>query len=70
MTTKTYAIKSIEDFLLVPDNKRNQCLKEFAEWLTLCKIFDGIVKTEAFNWVDDGEENIYVRFSKESKGDN
>lgn len=67
MSNTEYRIKTVKDFLKVPADKREQCLREFNEWLglidkgingRLAELFgmkENQVLTSAFIWVDDGK---------------
>jgi hypothetical protein len=74
MTAPRYRIKSVGDFLAVPVDKRGDCLKDFAFWLSMADKKDAIDKAliglfgipddstplsiTTFVWVDDGIEGI------------
>jgi hypothetical protein len=63
MSAPRYEIRTVSDFLNVPEDRRPLCLKEFAVWVELVanlkSMFDGIPFTEDFSekfvWVDDGK---------------
>lgn len=56
---KGYRIKTVHDFLIVPEDRRAVCLREFGVWLGLCTallgVMDGIPvgMPDAFVWIDD-----------------
>ena len=59
-TPKTYHIASVLDFLHVPADQRETCLKEFSVWLGLIEdakvIIGGVTEAkppECFGWIDD-----------------
>jgi hypothetical protein len=63
-----YEIKTVQDFLKVPEDRLEECLKEFRDYLDIARSVSKLVKatgellgakgTEAevgcFNWCDDG----------------
>jgi len=55
---KTYTIRTVVDFLQVPSDRRDDCLREFAAWLDgadLVKaLLDGAGTLDHFEWIDDG----------------
>lgn len=65
-----YDIRTVQDFLQVPEPRRAICLKEFATWL---KIHDAVVtlltppehpnavQWTYFRWIDDGERNVSIK---------
>jgi hypothetical protein len=66
----TYEIKTVADFLKVPEDRRAACLKEFVDFLDLAgatlemanslsdlmKLPKDQNRVEAFTWIDDGEQ--------------
>ncbi len=60
MGGETYTIRSVVDFLTVPEDRRDTCLREFAVWLSLLEngrilLGEEHVKfPDAFGWIDDG----------------
>ncbi len=71
MNHPTYEIKTVADFLKVPEQRREACMKEFLDFLTLAGATVGAAnaladlmgldksqnRVEAFTWIDDGERN-------------
>ena len=64
---KTYEIRTLSDFFKVPNDRIEDCLKEFAVGLEFLKanhelmgLKDG--QMEFFNWTDDGKKNITADF--------
>lgn len=66
MKAPVYQIKTVADFLSVPEDRRATCLREFNVWLTMAdavrqlqELMPGMVKAEmgveCFAWVDDGK---------------
>lgn len=58
-----YEIKSVADFIKVPDEKLSECLRDFASWCDFHRemrdLLDGIeMHEETFIWVDDGKPGI------------
>lgn len=65
---KQYIIQTVQDFLLVPEDRMEDCLKEFRDYLGYARSVSEIVKLTAevigakdskttigsFNWTDDG----------------
>lgn len=57
---KEYKINNIEDFTNVPDDRLDDCLIDFKQYIILLKEFkkeDKNLKSE-FIWIDDGEHKI------------
>jgi hypothetical protein len=58
-----YEIRTVEDFLAVPQDKLSECLRDFKQWVELAYELNALfgegamVKTE-FIWFDDGIEGI------------
>lgn len=75
MSAPRYEIRTVSDFLNVPEGRRDVCLREFAVWLDLVKnlkaMFDGIAFAEdpagKFIWVDDdkGTATIAIKAGDE-----
>jgi len=57
---KEYKIKTMLDFLQVPDDKIDACLEDFKHCLRLWKILphDTLKPTGEFTWVDDGKPGL------------
>ena len=65
-----YRISNIADFLAVPQEKRVECLRDFKSWLdfamqhsldkSISEYLGGVttLQTDAFTWVDDGQEGV------------
>lgn len=66
-----YRLQTIADFLAVPEDKLQDCFRDFSEWLSLARqaerineinrtIFgEGVsFSMESFSWVDDGQAGI------------
>lgn len=55
----TYMVKTVNDFLQVPEDRRAMCLQEFTVWLAVAenarRLLDGIQAKwpDTFTWVDD-----------------
>lgn len=70
-TPPSYTIATVRDFLLVPVDRRDDCLHEFAAWLGCFDLLHALVEKpahiqsmpEAFVWVDDGELRLEASFS-------
>ena len=65
--TKTYEIRTLSDFLKVPNDRIEDCLKEFAVSLEFLKANHELMglengQMEFFNWTDDGKKNITADF--------
>lgn len=66
-----YEIRTLEDFVNIPAEKRDHCLHDFGLWCdvmeqankTLKHAFGGVVKPqmETFIWLDDGKHDMNVR---------
>lgn len=63
---KTYAIRTVSDFLAVPSDRRETCIREFASW---CMCIDALIAlTEAaeqkatvpdcYEWIDDDKHTM------------
>jgi hypothetical protein len=57
---KQYEIKTMLDFLQVPDDKIDACLEDFKHCLQLWRIMplDVMQPTGEFTWVDDGKRGL------------
>lgn len=64
-----YEIRTLADFIAVPSDKREHCLRDFAAWCecielakTLGEIVGGgvIPDTSVFAWIDDGKSDAHV----------
>lgn len=64
---KEYRIQTLSDFFQVPDDKVEQCLKDFKLWIELSKPFcdlcadhgvDFTSVVPGFIWKDDGLEGL------------
>jgi hypothetical protein len=66
-----YKIATIADFLKVPEEKQEQCLRDFFAWLTLARqakeleqsLAGGILEgttlgLDSFLWIDDGKDGL------------
>lgn len=66
-----YTIRTLTDFLKVPEDRRAECLKEFSVWLELYEavhvLFDGLLLKDhdAFVWIDDGKSTATIRVESE-----
>lgn len=54
-----YEIRTVKDFLTVPEEKREAMLVDFVLWLRMVSefngLFDGVIAVDnCFKWVDDG----------------
>lgn len=65
---KHYTIRTVTDFLEVPEDRRGVALAEFRQWLRLreglADIMGDLMKlSDAFEWVDDdlGEARLVVK---------
>lgn len=73
MSLKEYDIKTVQDFLKVPEDRIADCLAEFKEGLDIARPFIEISEMlgtdnifPQFTWIDDGEKNktIHVELEK------
>ena len=61
---KTYAIRTIKDFLAVPQEKRVAMLLDFLNWLWICDdvsanfTHDELRIGDEFRWIDDGKTGL------------
>lgn len=57
-----YHIRTVSDFLEVPEDRREVCVSEFLMWLSIYA--DAMVLLSpakwdgVFQWIDDGERNV------------
>lgn len=74
-----YAIRVVEDFLAVPDDRLDDCLAEFANTVRAARatkaailaameqegipLSGGLVALGSWRWIDDGERAIRVEFA-------
>ena len=63
--TAEYQINSLNDFLDVPEDKQEQCLKDFGEWLRFCRLHSPdafgphvTLSTDRFTWIDDDVRGV------------
>jgi hypothetical protein len=81
MEPKHYTIRTVQDFLNVPEDRRALCLSEFGIWLEHVEamkplvdmIPDGMLKNDpfaAFNWIDDDKGECTISVSEASTGKN
>jgi hypothetical protein len=66
-TGERYEIRTVADFLLVPESKRALCLREFGTWLKvhdpLVALLGGpdVVKMRpVYTWIDDGKREMSI----------
>ena len=72
-TGKTYEIRTVADFLKVPEERRRICLREFNAWLTLIVAVPDLLvaagaskdsialrEPDVFRWRDDGKATMSV----------
>ena len=63
-TLKTYEIRTVADFLIVPEERRSVCLREFHSWLAIQEgvtalllaandALEGDLKREHLHWQND-----------------
>jgi hypothetical protein len=67
-TGREYEIRSVADFLLVPEDARGRCLSEFGTWL---KVHDPLLALlggrgvatlrPVFTWIDDGVRDLRIQ---------
>ena len=69
MKPKKYTLKTVEDFLQIPDDRLDECLREFAIALRYvraveAKARDADAKAKIhmpyFGWIDDGKSDVYL----------
>jgi hypothetical protein len=68
---RTYRIREVRDFLDVPEDRLEECLREFGLWVALARemrtLLDGVPilndPTAVFGWVDDGKGELTVTVS-------
>ena len=71
MKAKEYEIRSVRDFLAVPEDKIKACLDEFATAIALGRVLAVGVETatgkpphdpfSCFTWIDDGKLNLNIK---------
>ena len=59
MTFPTYEIRTVNDFLKIPTNRLDACLREFSTSLEIAKTISDSEMPE-WTWVDDGDEKQTV----------
>lgn len=67
MTGEIYQIRTVEDFLSVPPERRELCAREFVVWLAaieaMLALAEGMkFKPAIFEWIDDDKHTIKARF--------
>jgi len=72
--SKEYDIKTVQDFLKVPEDRIVDCLAEFKEGLDIARPFiemseilgqKGVDIFPQFTWIDDGEKNKTIHVELE-----
>jgi len=67
---KRYMIKTLDDFLGVPDDRIDQCLKEFAIFIYTARFVASsaeeacgkkVVEVGGFEWIDDGDLDVSIQ---------
>lgn len=67
--TDEYRIETVKDFLKVPEDKRDECLRDFKTWLDtieglqsalaeLADIDKNLVRIDTYIWLDDGKAGV------------
>ena len=59
----TYPINTIHDFATVPEDRLDDCLRDFRLFLRMMRPLSDLLGTQfvpAFTWVDDGEKNVRI----------
>jgi hypothetical protein len=77
---KRYFIQTVDDFFLVPVERREQCLKEFVIFMATAQLVRDIaaevatpdairrnLTASAFEWIDDGELNVGIRLETDEQ---
>jgi len=80
---KKYEMRTVNDFLKVPIDRLDDCLKEFKTALTMHKNLSELIKIAgdtlskhnpveetrmpSFTWIDDDKKNMKVKISIETK---
>jgi hypothetical protein len=83
MSAPHYTIKTVADFLKVPEDRIDECLRDFDSYLHSARRTINLVRLMAeemggtipddeiaypmFIWIDDGEHNALIEFTKEIK---
>lgn len=72
MSSPTYRISSVADFMSVPVDRIDECLAEFGVWLAIQHIARhaetlGVgpltaLNGDCFEWTDDGKHNATISF--------
>jgi hypothetical protein len=76
-----YELRTVQDFLKVPEDRRALCLHEFGQWLEMAarvELLRGLLDAagakltndpfEAFCWVDDDKGEARFGFTEEATG--
>ncbi len=61
-----YTIKSLEDFYKIPEDKIDECLKDFKVWLELGRAINefqemiglNFIERAGFVWIDDNQTGV------------
>lgn len=67
--TLRYEIRSVQDFMLVPEYRRALCLREFEIWIGMMEDIKKLMADvpvrlpDAYVWIDDGKHQATIRFS-------
>lgn len=80
LLTQTYEIRTVQDFLKVPDHRRDDCLQEFASWLAIRELTAAALLAsglradqfrlkgaDVFAWIDDGKRTATIRVTAVDK---
>lgn len=73
---QSYEIRTLDDFLKVPDDRLDACLAEFADAIRIQRriqsTFDSIGAVEifgkSFTWIDDGKNNMSITVDEMEAG--
>lgn len=60
---KEFEIKTVADFLAVPEEKLDECMRDFEHWVKLARAMGellghGVMVVDRFVWVDDGQPGV------------
>ena len=68
-----YTIKTVQDFLTIPEDRLSDCIKEFEESIKMAHAFKNIqtaIDKNApfdwpyFKWIDDGKKAVHLKIKR------
>lgn len=57
-----YKLVTLEDFLNIPEDKIENCLKEFKQYLDFMRPLKGLAELKSYTWLDDNKDSLTIKF--------